>query len=98
MRHRYFAPEVVVLDIGLPVMDGYEVARRLRATEQTQASLLIALTGYGQDADRERAREAGFDHHLTKPADPDELARMIIDWRANLKGVREGQSRHSASQ
>lgn len=79
-----YAPEVVVLDIGLPVIDGYQLARRLRATEQTRASLFIALTGYGQDADRERALQAGFDRHLVKPADPYELARIIADWRAAL--------------
>ena len=77
-----FAPDVVVLDIGLPVMDGYEVAQRLRKVTETHHSLLIALTGYGQRGDRERAREAGFDHHLTKPADPDELLAIIEAWRA----------------
>ncbi len=77
-----YAPEVVVLDIGLPTMDGYEVARRLRATEQTRAVLLIALTGYGQEADGERALQAGFDRHLIKRADSGELARLIADWRA----------------
>ncbi len=92
-----FAPEVVVLDIGLPVMDGYQVARRLRATEQTQASLLIALTGYGQDTDRERALQAGFDHHLVKPADPGKLAQMIVDWRAGPEAARESLDRHGAS-
>jgi signal transduction histidine kinase/DNA-binding response OmpR family regulator len=91
-----FAPEVVVLDIGLPGMDGYQVARRLRVTEQTQTALLIALTGYGQDTDRERAQQAGFDHHLVKPADPGELARMIMDWRAGPDAGRERHSRLGA--
>ena len=77
-----FAPDIVVLDIGLPVMDGYEVARRLREVPETRASLLIALTGYGQRNDRDRARDAGFDHHLTKPAEPDELLAIIETWRA----------------
>ncbi|RZI80291.1 MAG: response regulator [Rubrivivax sp.] len=72
-----YAPEVVVLDIGLPGMDGYEVARRLRQLPQTADTLLIALTGYGQDSDRKRARDAGFDTHLVKPADPDALADLI---------------------
>ena len=76
-----FAPDVVVLDIGLPGMDGYEVARRLRGVAETRSSLLIALTGYGQRGDRERARAAGFDHHLTKPAEPDELLSLIATWR-----------------
>jgi signal transduction histidine kinase/DNA-binding response OmpR family regulator len=77
-----FAPDVIVLDIGLPIMDGYEVARRLRALPETRGSLLIALTGYGQRGDRERASDAGFDHHLTKPAEPDELLRLIETGRA----------------
>ena len=75
-----YAPDVVLLDIGLPGMDGYEVAVRLRRMEQTRNSCLIALTGYGQPADRARAREAGFDHHLTKPADPDELLGLVAAW------------------
>ena len=64
---REFRPEVVMLDIGLPGMDGYEVARRLRADHG--GILLVALTGYGQDEDRRRSKEAGFDHHLVKPVD-----------------------------
>jgi CheY-like chemotaxis protein len=66
-------PDVVVCDIGLPGMDGFDVARFLRQDPQTAGIRLIAMTGYGQDEDRRRAREAGFDHHLTKPVDPDEL-------------------------
>jgi signal transduction histidine kinase/DNA-binding response OmpR family regulator len=75
-----FAPHVVLLDIGLPRLDGYAVARQLRMLDETSSACLIALTGYGQPADRGRAKEAGFDHHLTKPADPDELLRLIQDW------------------
>ncbi len=75
-----FAPHVVLLDIGLPRLDGYAVARQLRTMEETSSACLIALTGYGQPADRGRARDAGFDHHLTKPADPDELLRIIQEW------------------
>ena len=75
-----YAPDVVLLDIGLPGMDGYEVAVRLRQMPETRDSCLIALTGYGQPADRARAREAGFDHHLTKPADPDALLGLITAW------------------
>ncbi len=79
-RAPVFAPDVVLLDIGLPQMDGYQVAKRLRLVEETRASCLIALTGYGQPADRERAKDAGFDHHLTKPADPDALLALVDAW------------------
>jgi len=72
-----FRPEVVLLDIGLPVMDGYEVARRLRELPATREVLLIALTGYGQATDRQRGREAGFDEHLLKPIDPTVLDALI---------------------
>ena len=70
-------PDVVLLDIGLPGMDGYEVARRLRSMPQFGGTAIIALTGYGQDADRESSRQAGFDHHLTKPVDPEALESLI---------------------
>lgn len=60
--------------------DGYLVAKSLRELSETRASCLIALTGYGQPADRERARDAGFDHHLTKPADPDALLALVDAW------------------
>jgi two-component system CheB/CheR fusion protein len=62
-----FVPEVVLCDIGLPDLDGYQVARRLRAQPVTSAARLIALTGYGQDSDRKNAERAGFDLHLAKP-------------------------------
>ena len=72
-----FMPDVVLLDIGLPLMDGYEVARRLRQMPGTAGALLVALTGYGQQGDRERGKDAGFDGHMLKPVDPHALARMI---------------------
>lgn len=72
-----FQPDVVVLDIGLPGLDGYEVARRMRQMPQAQEALIVALTGYGQRSDQALAREAGFDEHLVKPADPDALIEMI---------------------
>lgn len=62
-----FAPEVVILDIGLPGMDGFEVARQMRARPATKGALMIALTGYGGENDRQKSRDAGFDHHLVKP-------------------------------
>jgi PAS domain S-box-containing protein len=70
-------PDVVFLDIGMPDMDGYEVARRLRAQPGADGLTLIALTGWGQEPDRQRARAAGFDHHLTKPVAPDALHALL---------------------
>lgn len=64
-----FAPDVAVLDIGLPKMNGYDVARCLRANDPARHLLLVAMTGWGQDEDRRRAQEAGFDHHFVKPVD-----------------------------
>jgi PAS domain S-box-containing protein len=72
-----FRPDVVLLDIGLPRMDGYEVARQIRRRDWGKTMLLIALTGWGQDEDKERAKAAGFDHHLTKPVDPETLSAML---------------------
>lgn len=70
-----------VVDIGLPGLDGYEVARRVRAAESARGGaprmLLIALSGYGRSEDRERSAEAGFDHYLVKPVEPDELCRLL---------------------
>jgi CheY-like chemotaxis protein len=72
-----FRPEVVLLDIGLPGMDGYEVARRLRALPAGKALVLVATTGYGQLEDRSRSRAAGFDWHLVKPVDLEELSGVL---------------------
>ncbi|KFI07095.1 ATP-binding protein [Massilia sp. BSC265] len=72
-----FAPEVALLDIGLPDLNGYELARRLRATEAGRHMRLIAATGWGQEKDRQRAFDAGFDHHLTKPIDFERLRGML---------------------
>jgi CheY-like chemotaxis protein len=69
-------PEVAILDIGLPQLNGYELARHLKAALGGEARL-TALTGYGSDGDSERAFAAGFDHHLTKPADPEELRCLV---------------------
>jgi signal transduction histidine kinase len=79
-----FAPHVIVLDIGLPGLDGYAVARRLRAEGDTSHTLLIALTGYGQKEDRERASSAGFDYHFTKPADPQQIQLAIEQGRPGV--------------
>jgi CheY-like chemotaxis protein len=72
-----FRPDVVLLDIGLPGMDGYDVAQLLRRSRAADGARLIALTGYGQEQDRERSREAGMDGHLVKPVDPAELQRAL---------------------
>ena len=72
-----YRPSVVLLDIGMPGMNGYEVARVLRARFPEHRATLVALTGWGQEDDRRRAREAGFDHHLVKPADIDALQRLL---------------------
>ena len=71
-------PDVVLLDLGLPGIDGYEVARRIQ--EKTDKPLLIAMTGYGQAEDRERSREAGFDHHLVKPVEPVKLQALLAEF------------------
>ena len=75
LEHR---PDVAVVDIGLPEMDGYEVARKLRASESLKVIKLIALTGYGQADDAQRAYEAGFDLHVVKPVDPERLAEAVF--------------------
>jgi len=77
--------DVVLLDIGLPGMDGYEVARRLRADHPEPTPVLVALTGYGREEDRRRAREAGIEHHVVKPIDHPTLQRL-------LASISEGRS------
>jgi two-component system, chemotaxis family, CheB/CheR fusion protein len=76
-----FSPDVIFLDIGLPQMDGYEIARRLRADPPAKRVHLIALTGYGQEHDRERAREAGFGAHLVKPADIETVNQILASFQ-----------------
>ena len=70
-------PEVVLCDLGLPGMDGYEVARALRADPATAGARLIALSGYGHDDDRQHSRAAGFERHLVKPVDPTDILRLL---------------------
>lgn len=83
-------PAIAVVDIGLPDMDGYEVARQLRADLGLQNMTLIALTGYGQDADRKRALAAGFDSHLVKPLDMDVLVNTIVSHQAKQRAHSDG--------
>ena len=77
-----YQPDVVLCDIGLPGLDGYRVARKLRDNPATARARLIAVTAYGQDGDRRRSHEAGFEHHLVKPVEPDALVRVL-----NLAGL-----------
>jgi CheY-like chemotaxis protein len=77
---------VILLDIGMPGLDGYEVARRLEDLRKVYPFRIIAVTGWGQDADRKRAREAGFDFHLLKPVDINLLAQVL--------GGRNGSALH----
>jgi PAS domain S-box-containing protein len=78
------SPQVLFIDIGLPDMDGYELARRIRAMPQTANATLVALTGYGQSQDRERSASAGFDYHLVKPADIAQIIAVISEARQRL--------------
>lgn len=78
-----FSPDVVVLDIGMPKLNGYEACRRIREQSSGRQVMLIAMTGWGQDDDRRRSREVGFDHHLVKPVDP----RLLMDLLAGVHGA-----------
>ena len=70
-------PDLVFLDIGMPVMNGYDVAQRLRQRRGLESLVLVAMTGWGQEEDRRRSQEAGFDHHLVKPVEPDALHELL---------------------
>jgi PAS domain S-box-containing protein len=83
-----FRPHAVLLDIGLPDLNGYEVARRIRATDWGRDMSLVAVTGWGQQEDRRRALEAGFDHHLTKPVAPEAVESLL----ATLGGTQEARA------
>jgi PAS domain S-box-containing protein len=82
-----WGPRVILLDIGLPGMNGYEVATRIRQQDWGQGILLVAQTGWGQEDDKRRSREAGFDHHFTKPVDPAELKRLLSSLADSINGV-----------
>jgi CheY-like chemotaxis protein len=87
---RSFCPDFVLLDLGLPGMDGYEVAVALRADEACQRATIIAVSGYGQEEDRRRSREAGFDHHFVKPVDFAELEATLARCRQRAEGELRG--------
>jgi CheY-like chemotaxis protein len=72
-----FRPQVVLLDIGMPKMNGYEVARRIREQDPERSIVLAALTGWGQEEDRRRSRQAGFDYHLVKPVGVTDLEGIV---------------------
>lgn len=78
-----FAPDVALLDVGMPGMDGYQLARRLRELPATANAILVAVTGWGSQADKDKAMHAGFDHHLTKPVDPDRLVALLAPMAGN---------------
>jgi two-component system CheB/CheR fusion protein len=79
----------VLLDIGMPGMDGYEVARTLRVEPGLENVTLVALTGWGQEEDRQRSKQAGFDHHLTKPVEPSTLQAVLSERRTEAAPRRE---------
>ena len=79
-------PDVVLLDISLPGMSGYEVAERLRANPELRETVLVAMTGYGQAEDKKETREAGFTLHLVKPVEPDVLQKLLADLGATRGG------------
>jgi CheY-like chemotaxis protein len=76
--------DVAILDIGMPGMNGYELARRIRLQPWGRVMLLVAVTGWGQESDKRQARAAGFDHHFTKPVDPDEITQLLRQYGGRL--------------
>ena len=77
VAYRTYHPDVVLLDVGLPGMNGYDVARQLRRELTPKCPMLVAVSGYGQEEDKQRAYDAGFDLHVTKPVDPRKLVSII---------------------
>jgi CheY-like chemotaxis protein len=85
-------PEFVLLDIGLPGMDGYQIARKLKEEVTCKDSIIIAVTGYGQSEDRDRSRQAGIEHHLVKPIDHGVLLALLVDSRVPSPGTGDGHA------
>ena len=84
---RTFAPVAAIIDIGLPVIDGYELAHRIRALPSGKSMFLIALTGYGQASDRDRALAAGFDRHVVKPVEVATIRALLDEALAGSSGI-----------
>jgi len=82
----YEAKAYLALVIAGAPINGYEVAKHLRQDPRFQQAMLIAVTGYGQDDDRQRSKDAGFDHHLTKPVDPAKLQDLLVQWAQSATG------------
>jgi two-component system, OmpR family, response regulator len=85
-----FQPQVVLLDLNLPAMDGYEVARKLRERPETHEAVLAAVSGWGQLEDRRRSKDAGFDRHFVKPVDPNIITRLLSDAQRGREGLPPG--------
>ena len=79
-----FRPEIILMDLGMPRMDGYEAARQIRSRPWGSKVELVALSGWGQPEDKRRSREAGFDAHLVKPAEPEAINRLLASGRADV--------------
>ena len=93
-----YKPDVMLLDVGLPLRNGYEVARLIRGEAWGRNMVLIALTGWGQEQVRKQSREAGFDHHLVKPVDPKALMALVAElFNGQRKGNRRGADAPAAS-
>jgi CheY-like chemotaxis protein len=86
-RSRIQCPDVFLLDIGLPEIDGNELARQLRSQPGSASSILIAVTGYGQEQDKRSTTAAGFDHHFVKPVDTAQLTSLLAEIRVSRTGV-----------
>lgn len=89
-----FEPEVILLDIGMPELNGYEVARRIREQPWNKPILLVALTGWGQTEDRSKSRAAGFDEHLVKPVEDAALTKLLGDLKTPVESATEGSCEH----